>query len=70
LYRRQKTTQEQVESTELQELRRANERAKAVYEMASTLSATLNYKRVLTTMLDLGMMGLTEVNGLDTSLVG
>jgi signal transduction histidine kinase len=38
--------------------------------MASTLSATLNYKRVLTTMLDLSMMGLTEAVGPDPSLIG
>jgi signal transduction histidine kinase len=38
--------------------------------MASTLSATLNYKRVLKTMLDMGVMGLVEVTGPDTSLVG
>ena len=70
VYRQQKTTQQRVELTELESLRRANERAKAIYEMASTLSATLNYKRVLTAMLELGMLGLTEVTGRDTSLVG
>jgi signal transduction histidine kinase len=70
VYRQQKTTQERVELTELASLRRANERAKAIYEMASTLSATLNYKRVLTAMLELGMLGLTEVTGRDASLVG
>jgi signal transduction histidine kinase len=70
LNRQQKVTQERVESTELQSLRRANERAKAIYEMASTLSATLNYERVLTTMLNMSLMGLTEVTGPDDSLVG
>jgi signal transduction histidine kinase len=70
LNRQQKVTQERVESTELQALRRANERAKAIYEMASTLSATLNYKRVLATMLDMTVMGLAEVRGPDRSLVG
>lgn len=70
IHRQQKITQERIGSTELQSLRRSNERAKAIYEMASTLSATLNYKRVLTTMLDLSLMGLTEVTGPDTSLVG
>jgi signal transduction histidine kinase len=70
VHRQQKTIQERIGSTELQSLRRSNERAKAIYEMASTLSATLNYKRVLTTMLDLSLMGLAEVTGPDTSLVG
>jgi signal transduction histidine kinase len=70
VYRQQRTAQERIGSTELQSLRRSNERARAIYEMASTLSATLNYKRVLTTMLDLSLMGLTEVTGPDTSLVG
>jgi signal transduction histidine kinase len=70
LNRQQKVTQERVESTELQSLRRANERAKAIYEMASTLSATLNYERVLTTMLNMSLMGLTEMAGPDDSLVG
>jgi hypothetical protein len=70
LNRQQKVTQERVESTELQSLRRANERAKAIYEMASTLSATLNYERVLTTMLNMSLMGLTEMAGPDDTLVG
>ncbi len=70
LNRQQQVTLERVESTELQSLRRANERAKAIYEMASTLSATLNYERVLTTMLNMSVMGLTEMTGPDDSLVG
>ncbi len=70
LNRQQKATLERVESTELQSLRRANERAKAIYEMASTLSATLNYERVLTTMLNMSMMSLTEMTSSDDSLVG
>jgi signal transduction histidine kinase len=70
LNRQQKVTREREEATELNALRRANERARAIYELASTLSATLNYKRVLTTMLDLSMMGLTEMTGSDPSLVG
>ena len=70
LHRQQRTTWEQVEAAELQELRLANERAKAIYELASTISATLNYKRVLTTMLDLTMLSLTQVAGPNPSLVG
>ena len=37
LYRQQRASQEEMEQEELQSLRRANERAKAIYEMASTL---------------------------------
>jgi signal transduction histidine kinase len=70
IHYQERTTQGAAEAQELQVLRRANERAKAIFEMASTLSATLNYKRVLTTMLDLSMMGLTERVGPDPSLVG
>jgi signal transduction histidine kinase len=70
IHHQERTTQSAAEAQELQILRRANERAKAIFEMASTLSATLNYKRVLTTMLDLSMMGLTERVGPDPSLVG
>jgi signal transduction histidine kinase len=70
IHHQERTTQGAAEAQELQVLRRANERAKAIFEMASTLSATLNYKRVLTTMLDLSMMGLTERVGPDPSLIG
>jgi signal transduction histidine kinase len=70
IHHQEKTTQGAAEAQELQILRRANERAKAIFEMASTLSATLNYKRVLTTMLDLSMMGLTERVGPDPTLIG
>jgi signal transduction histidine kinase len=70
LNRQQRATQERAEAIELKSLRRANERAKAIYEMASTLSATLNYERVLTTMLNMSLMGLTDVTGPDDSLVG
>jgi signal transduction histidine kinase len=70
IYHQRKTTKEHTESEELQSLQRATERAKAIYEMAGTLSATLNYKRVLATMLELSLMGLTEVTGRDVPLVG
>ncbi|MFQ5610613.1 MAG: ATP-binding protein [Anaerolineae bacterium] len=48
------------DQAELKRLRVANARAKAVYEMASTLSATLNYRRVLNSMIDLASMALNE----------
>jgi len=70
IHLQQKTTQGRTESVELQSLRHATERAKVIYEMASTLSTTLNYQRVLTTMLDLSIVGLTEVAGPSASLVG
>jgi signal transduction histidine kinase len=70
LSRYQETAQTRVVSAELGALRRANERAKAMYEMAGALSATLDYKRVLATMLELTLMGLTEENGSDEALVG
>lgn len=70
IHLQQKTTQGRTESVELQSLRHATERAKVIYEMASALSATLNYQRVLTTMLDLSIVGLTEVAGPSASLVG
>jgi signal transduction histidine kinase len=55
---------------EIEQLRRENERAKVVHEMASTLSATLNYQRVLKAILDLSAMGLAEVGGQDAALTG
>ncbi len=42
-------------------LRAARERARAVYEMASTLSATLDYNAVLESALDVGVLGLREM---------
>jgi len=60
----------QVESSELMELRRANQRAKVIHEMAATLSATLDYKRVLRAMLDLGFMAISEISKPDPELIG
>ena len=55
---------------ELDRLRRANKRATVVREMATTLSATLSYARVLRTMLDLSLIAMNESDSVDTSLVG
>ena len=55
---------------ELHRLRRANERAKATYEMASTLSATLNYQRVLDAVLDISTIGFEELAPLAAKPVG
>jgi signal transduction histidine kinase len=57
-------------SEELETLRRANQRAKVIREMATTLSATLDYTRVLRTMLDLSLIALNEEGQLDVSPVG
>ena len=46
---------------ELNALRRANERAKAIYEMASALNATLDYQQARSAILDICHMGLTEL---------
>jgi signal transduction histidine kinase len=52
------TTEEKV----LGDLQAARDRAKAIYEMTSTFSTTLNYYRVLDTMLDIsmGLGGVTQ----------
>lgn len=46
---------QKTEEKVLGDLQAARERVKALYEMTSTLSTTLNYQRVLDTMLDIGM---------------
>ncbi len=52
------------EEAELRRLRAIRERARAIYEMASTLSATLNYERVLEAMIDVSVLGLVELGPL------
>jgi signal transduction histidine kinase len=47
---------------EIQRLRTSNERARAIYEMANTLSSTLNYRTVLKAMVDLAYMALSEAD--------
>ncbi len=58
--------------TEIKKLRLASERAKAIYEMANTLSSTLNYQNVLNAMVELAQFALAEANGTsqDKSAVG
>jgi len=54
------TTEEKV----LGDLQAARDRAKAIYDMTSTFSTTLNYRRVLDTMLDISMgLGGTTQEG-------
>ncbi len=57
------------EEVELQRLRAIRARANAVYEMASTLSATLNYQKVLEAMLDVSALGLTELESMAEEIV-
>jgi signal transduction histidine kinase len=57
------------EDNELRRLRAIRERARAIYEMASTLSATLNYERVLEAMLDVSVLGLDELGTLADQMV-
>jgi len=56
----------------IRRLRIENDRAKVVYKMARTLSSTLNYQKVLRTMVDLAQVALSEANGRtqDASTVG
>lgn len=57
------------EEQELRRLRAIRERTRAIYEMASTLSATLNYERVLEAMLDVSALGLVELGPLADKMV-
>lgn len=57
------------EEDELRRLRAIRERTRAIYEMASTLSATLNYERVLEAVLDVSVLGLDELGSLAEQMV-
>ncbi len=57
------------EESELQHLRSTREQARAIFEMASTLSATLNYQRILDAVLDVSVLGLKEIGPASTRLV-
>jgi signal transduction histidine kinase len=56
-------------ASELQRLRSTREQARAIFEMASTLSATLNYQRILDSVLDISMLGLKEMGPASTRMV-
>ena len=47
---------------EIKNLRIENDRAKVIYEMANTLSSNLNYRKVLSAMLDLAQLALSEAD--------
>lgn len=54
---------------ELRQLRTRSEQARAIFEMASTLNASLNYERILDAVLDVGAMGLREFGSVAQRLV-
>ncbi len=54
---------------EAQRLRSARERARAIYEMANTLGATLDYRRVLEAAQNIGTLGLRDEMGPDVRLI-
>jgi len=49
------------EEAELRKLRAAQEHARVIFELASTLSATLNYNTVLKAVLEVGEAGMQEL---------
>ncbi len=64
-YLAQKLVQSETETAhaEIKSLRVEAERAKAIYEMANTLSSTLNYHNVLNAMVELAQLALAEADG-------
>jgi signal transduction histidine kinase len=63
LTRRRVEIAQHANKTELEHLRLANERGKIIFEMALTLSSTLNYRKVLRAVVDSAysaMVGMTE----------
>lgn len=68
--RRQTLERKQAEEeNELQRLRSTREQARAIFEMASTLSATLNYQRILDAVLDVSILGLKEMGPASTRII-
>jgi signal transduction histidine kinase len=59
----------QANETEIKSLRIATERGKLISEMALTLGSTLNYRKVLRTMIDLAFSAMAEVGTKDESAV-
>lgn len=60
----------QEEEEELRRLRARHQQSRLIFELASTLSATLNYQRVLEAILDVAEIGLHELAGQEAPLVG
>ncbi len=65
----QDTQHETLLVQEAQMLRIMRERARAIYEMAITLSSTLDHRRVMEVAQDIGALSLREDLGTDTRLV-
>ncbi len=55
---------------ELRTLSRANERAWAIYQMISTLNATLDYQQAMEAILDISLMGLEKLGSSGQKPVG
>jgi len=54
-------TRRREDEAELRKLRSAQEHTRVIFELASTLSATLNYKKVLEAVLEVGEAGMHEL---------
>jgi signal transduction histidine kinase len=54
-------TRRSEEEAELRKLRTAQEHSRVIFELASTLSATLNYNKVLEAVLEVGEAGMREL---------
>ena len=57
------------EEAALRKLRVAHEHSRVIFELASTLSATLNYNKVLDTVLEVGEAGMRELGQPDSAHV-
>ncbi len=68
--RRVALIRQQEEEDELRRLRARHQQSRLIFELASTLSATLNYQRVLEAILDVAEIGLQELAGQEVPLVG
>lgn len=68
--RRVALIRKQEEEEELRRLRARQQQSWLIFELASTLSATLNYQRVLEAILDVAEIGMHELEGQDVPLVG
>ncbi|NIV31694.1 MAG: GAF domain-containing protein [Anaerolineae bacterium] len=62
-------TRQLEEEAELRRLRAAQEHSRVIFELASMLSATLNYNKVLQAVLEVGEAGMRELGRPDSSHV-
>ncbi|MBN1956122.1 MAG: GAF domain-containing protein [Anaerolineae bacterium] len=69
--RHQFIIEQEKEQKEIQrQFRARKQQSQLIFELASTLSATLSYQRVLEAMLDVSEIGLRELESQEISLVG